>query len=372
MSAKPTWLGNLPRSYLCTWRKILRERLLSPGVAARSFILFPLALDESLGNLDLPYESASGFGEALLEGIRGSSRLADRAVVHLEQAAIAERAGLFNDAIHCYLEAIAAGLSDWRLAWAVAKAAEQSQNLGVLDTACAAVHKAKPEFFYARELPRQARGYYAQLRQDEVIEAFFLWNPPRHRFFVEVGAFDGVHFSNTRRLNRTYGWAGLCIEPVAKNYEKLARTYKGSNVACERLAVSLTEGEVEMNVSNMTGCPGWGSDVASLSDRHSERWLRAYDLQWTKQRVKSKPLTQILDNHNVAGVDLLSIDAEKHDLDVLNSLDARRYRPRMIVVEYGGQRRGILNWARRERYHVHHDNGQDWFLVTDDQPGDTP
>lgn len=47
-----------------------------------------------------------------------------------------------------------------------------------------------------------------------------------------------------------------------------------------------------------------------------------------------RSLTKILNQHNVpANFDLLSIDAEEHDLSVLRSLDFNKYSPRLIIVE---------------------------------------
>ena len=31
-------------------------------------------------------------------------------------------------------------------------------------------------------------------------------------YFVEMGAFDGIHISNTLALERDVGWRGLCVE----------------------------------------------------------------------------------------------------------------------------------------------------------------
>lgn len=87
-------------------------------------------------------------------------------------------------------------------------------------------------------MPRQEDGYYSQLDQDKVIEAFFRRHGPKHRRFVEVGAFDGIHYSNVRRLHEAYGWTGVSIEPVRKNFQRLLDSYAGSGVHCVRAAAS--------------------------------------------------------------------------------------------------------------------------------------
>ena len=40
-------------------------------------------------------------------------------------------------------------------------------------------------------------------------------------FFVEFGARDGITHSNTAYFERTLGWKGLCIEPLAVEFKAL-------------------------------------------------------------------------------------------------------------------------------------------------------
>ena len=50
--------------------------------------------------------------------------------------------------------------------------------------------------------------------------------------------------------------------------------------------------------------------------------------------MKTQTLTSILEGlHAPSRFDLLSIDAEEHDLHVLRSLDFSRYTPSLVVVE---------------------------------------
>jgi hypothetical protein len=44
----------------------------------------------------------------------------------------------------------------------------------------------------------------------------------RNGFFVEMGANDGIN-SNSLKLEKSYGWKGLCIEAGPTNFEQLQR-----------------------------------------------------------------------------------------------------------------------------------------------------
>ncbi len=62
----------------------------------------------------------------------------------------------------------------------------------------------------------------------------------RGGFFVEMGAKDGVHFSNTLHLEEAWGWRGLCIEPHPVHYRNLVRN---RNCQCVN---ALVDGEVRV------------------------------------------------------------------------------------------------------------------------------
>lgn len=256
-----------------------------------------------------------------------------------------------------------AGVEDRDFYWRLAQFARSTANLTLVDYTCSIVQEISPQFWFARELPRHARGCYAQKEQDLIIESFFASCPPSDKFFVEVGAFDGVHYSNVRRLVERHGWSGISVEPVEQNFAKLSSSYQGKPVTCIRCAVGDKEGEAELNVSTYPHLPDWGSDVASLTDEDTERWQKEYGAVWRKERVKVRTLDSILAERDVAKVDLLSVDAEGHDLDVLKGLDFARWRPTLIVVEYGNSREDILAFLAAQGYSLLLDNEQDLFMA---------
>lgn len=53
---------------------------------------------------------------------------------------------------------------------------------------------------------------YSQGGEDGVLLRLFEKIGVRHRYFVEFGAWDGVHLSNTANLRLNHGWSGLLLE----------------------------------------------------------------------------------------------------------------------------------------------------------------
>lgn len=250
----------------------------------------------------------------------------------------------------------------------MAQEAKKVRNIELVDKACAGILAINPNFWFARELPKHMRGYYAQIGQDTIIEKFFLDHPAESKIFVDVGAFDGVHYSNVRRLHEQYGWTGICVEPVRNNYEKLAHSYSETLVKCIRAAVSDVEGEMEINVATYPHLPEWGSDIATFSANEMKRW-KQYDPEWQKELVPVQTLTAILDQQGIQCIDFLSIDTEGNDLEVLQSLDFSRFYPSLIIVEYGSNREEIYLYLIGLGYSLLLDNSQDLLMTHIDLNG---
>ncbi|HLP14672.1 MAG TPA: FkbM family methyltransferase [Bacteroidota bacterium] len=270
----------------------------------------------------------------------------------------------YEEALAAFQDAVKNGDTAWETHWGIAQAAKALGNVPLVDEACKRVLEAEPKFWFAQELPKHARGYYAQIGQDVVIENFFAAYPATAKTFVEVGGFDGVHFSNVRRLFEKYGWSGISIEPVEKNFLRLQKAYEGTSVRCVRTAVSDEEGTAEINVSTYPHLRDWGSDVATFSDAEMKRW-EMFNTEWKKERVPMRTLTTILDEQGISEFDFLTIDVEGLDLKVLQSLDFSRFRPAFIVVEYNGiNGESFVNFMNSKEYDLAYDNKQDLFFAS--------
>ncbi len=163
---------------------------------------------------------------------------------------------------------------------------------------------------------RKKIKYYSQNGED-----FLMWKLFDYidtGFYIEVGAFDGIHFSNTYSFEKL-GWKGICIEPHPKFFPYCKKNRPGSiclNVAC----VGYDSAEEIGLLSGMS------IDDDDIKDRYSKRKLNFQGFEKTK--VKAQTLTNILDKHCLnQTIDFISIDVEGTELDVLEGLDFDRYSP---------------------------------------------
>lgn len=137
---------------------------------------------------------------------------------------------------------------------------------------------------------------------------------PRHGVFVDVGAGNGVHGSNTLYFENR-GWRGLCIDADPRNHETLRRR----GCAVETCAISSTPGL---------------SSFGMYAHKPSRSGLTRRGTDYHEIHVTCHTLDDLLDRWRIEQIDLLSIDVEGSELDVWDSFDAALRRPAMVIVEF--------------------------------------
>ena len=78
-------------------------------------------------------------------------------------------------------------------------------------------------------LQKKASNVYTQFGEDGLIEAVFDRIGETNRQCFEIGAADGVFYSNTLRL-RELGWKALLIESDVKRYLKLEQAFGNQSI----------------------------------------------------------------------------------------------------------------------------------------------
>jgi hypothetical protein len=163
--------------------------------------------------------------------------------------------------------------------------------------------------------------HYSQSAEDISIARHF---PKRAKgFFVDVGCYHPVKYNNTYRLYKK-GWRGVNIDIDPIKIEGFNLLRPGDiNLA---YAVSDKKGEVTYWTN------GFYSLVNTLEKGVTSD--RSY-YDYRPRKAQADTLADILDatKFKDTEIDLLTIDAEGHDLQVLQSLDFERYHPFLICVE---------------------------------------
>lgn len=67
---------------------------------------------------------------------------------------------------------------------------------------------------------KEKHQFYSQFKQDKFLHQK-VFNGKREGVFVDIGAHDGVSFSNTYFFEKSLGWKGICVEPIPEVFERL-------------------------------------------------------------------------------------------------------------------------------------------------------
>lgn len=155
---------------------------------------------------------------------------------------------------------------------------------------------------------------YSQLGQDTWVLTQL--QGKRNGVFVDVGAHDGIHFSNTYLLEREYGWTGVCVE-CGNSYPQLQAN---RNARCLPHAAWRATGET---------LPFHQHETPMLSGIATEG----------ETTVQTMSLNDIVEGMEY--IDYLSIDTEGSEPEILSTFDFERYAPTCMTIEHNGNSQAV-------------------------------
>jgi len=129
--------------------------------------------------------------------------------------------------------------------------------------------------------------------------------------FVECGAFDGLHHSNTYYLEHELGWTGLLVEadPELHKQSTINRPH------CRHCEVALSKFDDQCQWARFSSAGQWGGLVAYLPDA----WIKEHYRRHTKiNMVSTLTLRTVLSIFKMPyWIDYLSLDIEGAEFPVL-------------------------------------------------------
>lgn len=157
----------------------------------------------------------------------------------------------------------------------------------------------------------------AQLFQDIWAQHELGWK--RDGFFVEFGAADGVHFSNSWMLETVFGWKGILAEPNPDFHEALK-----ANRGCDLVFDCIYP-------------------VGGLSVPFRRHTVGEFSRVWLEDAVEAHRIVQVptvtlndmLRARNAPHViDYMSIDTEGSELEILETFDFDAWDVRTLSIEH--------------------------------------
>lgn len=211
-----------------------------------------------------------------------------------------------------------------------------------------------------QELPEAMAGFFLknipQSCSQNLQDLFFLWEMNRKKkgFFLEIGACDGVLFSNTLLLEKKYGWNGILVEPGRCWHKALSKN--------RRCAIShaFIAGQSGNTVCfNETPEPEYsGAQQLADQDHNADRRRggRQYD-------VPTLSPGDLLRQHQApTQIDFLSIDVEGGEFDILSHFPFDRHNVGAICCEHNftAQRKSIHSLLSDHGYIRKYENFSDY------------
>jgi hypothetical protein len=157
------------------------------------------------------------------------------------------------------------------------------------------------------DLNKHSKKTYSQNGEDGMIAAIFEHLGIERGTYLEMGAGDGMHISNTRLL-RERGWHGVLIEGNPVDYANLASNCKGQHL-----------------INRYIDCE---------PDNSMDYWL------------SSSPLP--------TDFDFMSLDIDGNDLWVWDSM--KQYVPKVVCIEYNYTVKESLTIAYEPAHRFNNDN----------------
>ena len=165
---------------------------------------------------------------------------------------------------------------------------------------------------------------YSQLNQDMEIIKFY--KKKNGGYFVDVGANDGINFSNSYLLEKRFGWKGICVEPLPCMIDVLT---KFRNCIVSPYAAYSESGKtLEFSICNINSM---GSGITDNLDAYKDIVMS----NRTVITVQTKTLTDILKDANAPKfIEYLSLDTEGSEYEILKAFDWDTYTFGCIDVEH--------------------------------------
>lgn len=146
--------------------------------------------------------------------------------------------------------------------------------------------------------------------------------PGDHNIYVDLGAAHPTNKSLTHLL-RDLGWRGLAVDANPDYRADWEAAGFGDHFVCAVLS----------DASTVRFCTHENAFTSRISDFPEGDKPE----KWGIKRITVEPARQIndlLNEHRIEKIDLLSIDLEGHEFAVLKTLDFERHSPAFIIAEF--------------------------------------
>lgn len=174
------------------------------------------------------------------------------------------------------------------------------------------------------------------------------------KFYIEVGAHDGIFQSQTKSLEESGEWNGMLIEPNPYLFNQcVSNRNNDTNIFVNKCLVprDYKKDTITFFDYDLFGAGG-----------RIEKYFIGSEPLGQKIEVPTANINKLLEDNNINVIDFFSIDVEGADIDILDSInfDEREYKE--IVIELHYFKDDMINYVKnkyRDLFNIE--------VITDDQ-----
>ncbi len=200
---------------------------------------------------------------------------------------------------------------------------------------------------------------YSQYKQDEMIDHLF--EGKKGGTFLDIGAHDGISFSNTYLFEKERGWNGLCIEPMPSVFKSLERNRK-----CILENCCIADKEMDVTFREIIGPEMLSGILDFFDEKHLERInmeiSRLGEGSYKDYKLKSKVINDLLEKYKLYKIDYCSIDTEGAELKIIKSIDFTKFDITVFSIENNNHDDQVRNFLREHKYVFVESEGDDFYV----------
>jgi FkbM family methyltransferase len=175
-------------------------------------------------------------------------------------------------------------------------------------------------------------------------------------FFIDIGASDGLVCNNTYIFEKI-GWKGICIEPqpdVFRNCLKRNRKCDCYNVA---LSSENDENVDFLKMHGMRNSSGLNKDMSESLKKLAEKYGKVEII-----KVKTITFNELMKKYpDTTEIDFMSIDAEGHEIEILQAINFEKYKFKLITIEQNDGK--VREYMRQNGYKIFLETGLDIMFI---------
>jgi FkbM family methyltransferase len=192
--------------------------------------------------------------------------------------------------------------------------------------------------------------------------AFLYFRGRRSGFFMDIGAYDGITYSNSYIFERL-GWRGICMEPLPGVFNRLRE-----NRRCDCYQAALAGfSDSQAGFIHAVGVDTLSGLESEMAEGH-EDWIAREGGRPEHIAVKAVTFPELMARYpQIRTVDFLSLDVEGAEMSILRTIDFETYDFGLITVECIEEKKGegaeLRSFMAGKGYGVLADLGLDLAFV---------